>query len=349
MRVRDRVGGYASREKERRQRGADDKRGDMYEFIGCAASNFCKGRPFGFRPEAIVLHIMDSDLADGEALFRNPASCKSAHYGVSREGEVHQYVDENDAAFHAGIVVNPTWELLKPRVNPNFYTIGIAHEGLANQPCTKDQLWASAQLIGEIVQRWNIALDNRHIIGHQQIRASRECPGTSLVISELLKRVAARPVKAAAAVVGGPPIEKEAPAAISIQPAIPSGEAAVTQIAIASNGREELAGGVQPNTATASANGDQCATQATAITGPFLVRTLRSVKLRKAKPAVTAPPVRVIPAFTDIVVARFEMGDPLEGNAYWYVDVQDNYFWAGATNVPDPTMLAKTAGATPKP
>ncbi len=313
----------------------------MYEFIGCSTSNFCKGRPFGFRPEAIVLHIMDSSLADGEAVFRNPASCKSAHYGVSRAGEVHQYVDENDSAFHAGMVVNPTWELLKPRVNPNFYTIGIEHECLAGQPCSKDQLWASAQLIGEIAERWAIALDDRHIIGHQQIRASRQCPGSSLVISELLRRALARPVKAAAAVVSEPSIAPNVTAAIDAAPAIPAIHAAGTEIAIDPNGHKEPASAVQQSTAAASSNGDGSAGQAVAITEPILIRTLRSVKLRKAKPAMTAQLVRVIPAFTDMVIISFETGDRIEGNAYWYVDAQGNYFWAGATNAPDPTVLAK--------
>jgi hypothetical protein len=321
----------------------------MYEFIGCSASNFCKGRPFGFRPEAIVLHIMDVDFADGEAAFRNPASCKSAHYGVSREGEVHQYVDENDSAFHAGIVVNPKWDLLKPRVNPNFYTIGIEHECLAGQQCTKDQLWASAQLIGEIADRWAIALDDRHIIGHQLIRASRQCPGSALVVSELLKRVPPRPVKAAAAAVGGPPIEGKTPVVTNEPPVFPSVHATSMEVVPSPNGQMELACAMQQNTAGASTNGDQHAEQANAITEPFMVRALRSVKLRKAKPSVTAQLVRVIPAFTDIVAISFEIGDPLEGNAYWYVDVQGNYFWAGATNAPDPTLLAKTASATLKP
>jgi hypothetical protein len=30
----------------------------------------------------------------------------------------------------------------------------------------------------------------------------------------------------------------------------------------------------------------------------------------------------------------------VEGNIYWYVDVQGNYLWAGATNAPDPTVIA---------
>ena len=84
------------------------------QWIGCPESNFRKGRPFGLRPEAIVVHIMDGSFAAGESVFRNPETQKSAHYGISRDGEVHQYVNESDTAFHAGIVVNPSWPLLKP-------------------------------------------------------------------------------------------------------------------------------------------------------------------------------------------------------------------------------------------
>jgi hypothetical protein len=102
------------------------------------------------RPEAIVVHIIDGSFAAGESVFRNPATQKSAHYAVSWTGSADQFVDENDTAFHAGIVVNPTWPLLKPRINPNFYTIGIEHEGRPDDVWPEAQLSASATLIGEI-------------------------------------------------------------------------------------------------------------------------------------------------------------------------------------------------------
>jgi len=53
------------------------------QWIGCPESNFRKGRPFGLRPEAIVVHIMDGSFAAGESVFRNPETQKSAHYGIS--------------------------------------------------------------------------------------------------------------------------------------------------------------------------------------------------------------------------------------------------------------------------
>lgn len=160
-------------------------------WIGCPASNFRDGRPGGFRPEAIVIHIMDGSFTAGESVFRDATTQKSAHYGISKSGEIHQYVDENDTAFHAGIVVNPTWDLLKPGVNPNFYTIGIEHEGMPDDVWPDVQLSASAGLVLAIAARWGIALDTEHIIRHHQIRASKTCPGNWLDIQNLLQRIPA--------------------------------------------------------------------------------------------------------------------------------------------------------------
>ncbi|MFI5101913.1 MAG: N-acetylmuramoyl-L-alanine amidase [Terriglobales bacterium] len=160
-----------------------------HTWIGCPESNFRKGRPLGFRPEDIVIHIMDGSFAAGESVFLSEGTQKSAHYGISKQGVIHQYVDENDTAFHAGIVVNPTWELLKPGINPNFYTIGIEHEGRPDDVWPGVQLTASAGLIGEIVARWNIPVDPPHLVRHHQIRAGKTCPGNWLQMDELIQRV----------------------------------------------------------------------------------------------------------------------------------------------------------------
>src|SRR5947209_19366111 len=109
------------------------------KFIGAAAGNFRAGRPLNFKPEAIVIHIAVGRLHSVVAQFNDPNSTVSAHYCVGKNNEIHQYVEETDTAFHAGIVVNPAWPLLKPGVNPNFYTIGIEHEGLP------DDIWCDVQ------------------------------------------------------------------------------------------------------------------------------------------------------------------------------------------------------------
>jgi hypothetical protein len=156
------------------------------KWVGCPPSNFRRGRAFSLRPEAIVVHIIDGSFAAGEAVFLDATTQKSAHYAVSRAGEVHQYVDESDTAFHAGILVNPTWPLLKTGVNPNFYTIGIEHEGRPDDVWPDQQLRTSGTLVAEIAARWSIPLDTLHVIRHHQIRASKSCPGNWVTIEKIL-------------------------------------------------------------------------------------------------------------------------------------------------------------------
>lgn len=283
----------------------------MVRWIGCPDSNFRRGRPFGLFPEAVVVHVMEASFASGEAVFRDATTQKSAHYGISRDGEVHQYVDESDTAFHAGIVVNPTWELLKPRVNPNFYTIGIEHEGHADNPWTDPQLEASATLIAQIAARWAIPLDAAHVIGHHEIRASKSCPGNGLDIARLIAR---------------PP--KLLPAAPML-PASPQNRLGGP----VATGSPIAAGPLLP---TLPHNGWFNSTPTRGFAKERVVQTVKNVNLRRAKPTTTAPVVTVIPARTEVVVANFETGESVSGNSYWYADVQGNYLWAGATNAPDP-------------
>ena len=137
----------------------------MKTFVGCAAVNFRRGRPAGFKPEAIVIHIGEGSLRSIDMQFNDPNARVSAHYCVSKSGDIHQYVDEKDTAFHAGTIDKPAWSGLKPGkapgtfINPNFYTIGIEHEGFADDQWPDAQLATSAALVGEIAQRWSIPLD----------------------------------------------------------------------------------------------------------------------------------------------------------------------------------------------
>jgi len=283
----------------------------MTQWIGCPDSNFRRGRPFGLRPEAVVVHIMDGSFEAGESVFRNPTTQKSAHYGISRAGEVHQYVDEHDTAFHAGIVINPTWPLLKPRINPNFYTIGIEHEGRPDDEWPEAQLTASATLIGQIAARWSIPLDESHVIRHHQIRASKTCPGNWMQLKDLLARV--------------PTIASDAPTATSPQ-----------------NG-QNTTGTLNPDTPTVGPSLPDPGQPAPPI-GPAdaktkVVRTIRTVNLRRGGPNRTASVVRVIPPHTDVAVSKFEIGERVEGNAYWYADVHGDYLWAGGTSAPDPKII----------
>ncbi len=112
----------------------------------------------------------------------------SAHYFVSAAGEVTQFVDEVDTAFHAGVTVNGSWTGLKPRTNPNYYTIGIEHEGAPGDPVSDEQYDSSARLVAELAGRWGFPIDAGHVVFHSEIRASRACPGDNFDRLELLQR-----------------------------------------------------------------------------------------------------------------------------------------------------------------
>jgi N-acetylmuramoyl-L-alanine amidase len=161
-------------------------------FVGCAAVNFRLGRPSGFQPEAIVIHIGEGSLRSIDMQFNDPNANVSAHYCVSKAGDIHQYVDEKDTAFHAGTIDKPAWAGLKPGrapgsfINPNFYTIGIEHEGFADDQWPEAQLATSAALVGEIAARWKIPLDEDHVIRHHQIRFLKSCPGSVIQIVDIL-------------------------------------------------------------------------------------------------------------------------------------------------------------------
>lgn len=151
------------------------------------SSNFWAGRK-GYKPEAIVIHIMDGTLVGTDSWFNDPASQVSAHYGIGKSGEVHQYVKEEDTAWHAGRIDTPTWKLIKLGINPNVYTIGIEHEGRPDDVWTDAMKQSSASLIREICQRWQIPVDRNHIVGHFEIYSKKpKCPATNkMIINELV-------------------------------------------------------------------------------------------------------------------------------------------------------------------
>lgn len=145
----------------------------------------------GYKPEAIVIHIMEGTLTGTDSWFANPASRVSAHYGVGKLGAVHQYVNEEDTAYHAGRVHAPSWKGIKPSgknayINPNFYTVGIEHEGNENSEWTEAMYSASASLVAAIAKKWSIPLDRDHVIGHHEIYSIKTCPGHRVDLGKLI-------------------------------------------------------------------------------------------------------------------------------------------------------------------
>ena len=153
--------------------------------------NFITGRG-GFKPEIIVLHIMDGTLAGTDSWFSTPTSKVSSHYGVGLKGEIHQYVQDLDQAWTQGYHQGATFKLHKPGINPNAYCLSIEYEGqnLANAPET--QINASVGLIRSLASYWKIPIDRDHIIGHYEIDPIRKphCPATDKTIIDKIIKLA---------------------------------------------------------------------------------------------------------------------------------------------------------------
>jgi N-acetyl-anhydromuramyl-L-alanine amidase AmpD len=153
--------------------------------------NFEQGRR-NYKPIAIVIHIMEGTLAGTDSWFKSTISKVSAHYGIGQQGQVHHYVQEKDTAWHAGRVNAPIWALIKQTspgsyINPNFYTIGIEHEGDDNTDWPQAMYNTSAALIKTISNTWGIPLDRQHVIGHHEIYSLKTCPGNKVDIDKLIQ------------------------------------------------------------------------------------------------------------------------------------------------------------------
>lgn len=144
-------------------------------------------------PDMIVIHVGVGTQQSIYNTFNDPASQVSAHYSVSNTGEIWQFVQEENTAWHAGIVRYPTSALVLSRlgVNPNAYSIGIEHEGgYVGDPNPEDfteaQYKATAGLVAQIAKKWKISLDRIHIVGHREIRIDKTCPGLRVSVERII-------------------------------------------------------------------------------------------------------------------------------------------------------------------
>lgn len=129
--------------------------------------NHYKGRK-GKEIIAIVNHITAGLMPGCLSWLCNPQAKASSHYLVTRKGEVYQLVKDEDTAWHAGFVNKPNWALYDG-ANPNYYTIGIEHEALVGDSLTVEQYLATLRLHQMLIEKYNIPIDNNHIIGHYRI------------------------------------------------------------------------------------------------------------------------------------------------------------------------------------
>jgi hypothetical protein len=126
---------------------------------------------------AIVYHITAGLFPGCLNWLRNPVSQASVQYLVCRTGAIYQLVKEANEAWHAGEVNRPSWALYDGS-NPNYYCLGIEHEGF-DGTLTEAQYQSSLALTRELISKYGIPADNNHLIGHYRIDSVRRpnCPG----------------------------------------------------------------------------------------------------------------------------------------------------------------------------
>ena len=136
--------------------------------------------PMGYKIIAIVNHIMSGTLTGTDSWFANPASKVSSHFGVGKNGEIHQYVNLDNPAWANGVVNNPNWPLLQNGVNPNYYTVSIEHEGESGDVMPEAQYQATLALHRWLIETLGIPVTRDNIIGHYRIDSvnKSKCPGT---------------------------------------------------------------------------------------------------------------------------------------------------------------------------
>ena len=155
----------------------------MYNFF--ESPNKWIGRR-GKKPEAIVIHITQGAFKGALSWLTNPASQVSAHFLISEVGEIAQLVKCENTAWHAGVVVRPTWPLIKQGINPNFYTLGIELAGFPNIIPSMAQIIACARLAHDLTNQFSIPIDNQHIIPHNSINGAKSCPGPNINIAAII-------------------------------------------------------------------------------------------------------------------------------------------------------------------
>ena len=131
-----------------------------------------------------VLHWIVGELSSADATFANPNRMASAHYGIGSNGEIHQYVPDNQIAWHAG----------NSQANRDY--IGIEHAGgqmigntrkVPTNTCHE----SSITLITSLCRKLGIKklVRGQNIFKHNEVSlAPTECSG-SLRIDFITQRV----------------------------------------------------------------------------------------------------------------------------------------------------------------
>jgi N-acetyl-anhydromuramyl-L-alanine amidase AmpD len=176
----------------------------MVEWCPFAAArespNITRGRA-GQYVKAVVLHIAEGGYAGSVSWLTSAASGVSAHFMISKAGDITQMVHLSDTAYANGLSwngshwidpegtpVSPSWSGLTPPVNPNFQTVSIEHEGHSGDPWTPAMIAADVKLLRWLKQQLGFAfVPHETLIGHFEISPidRARCPGPTCPFTAL--------------------------------------------------------------------------------------------------------------------------------------------------------------------
>ncbi len=124
-------------------------------------------RPSSNPITVVIIHVAEGSFTSVINWFQDPSAKVSTHYTVrSSDGFIVQSVCEKDIARHAG---NPSY---------NQTSVGIEHEGYVDDPTsfTDAMYQSSAKLTAYLAHKYDIPVDRRYIIGHDEVPNPRK-PG----------------------------------------------------------------------------------------------------------------------------------------------------------------------------
>lgn len=150
-----------------------------------ADSPNCEPRPGGCEPDLLVIHNISLPPGEygGDCIEQLFCNCLdwgqhpyfeeirglrvSAHLLIRRDGELVQFVNFNERAWHAGI------SRFENRENCNDFSIGIELEGSDEDPYSADQYAALVAVTAALIEAYP-GLAPERIAGHSDIAPGRK-------------------------------------------------------------------------------------------------------------------------------------------------------------------------------
>jgi N-acetyl-anhydromuramyl-L-alanine amidase AmpD len=176
----------------------------MFEIKFVGNTNTNKSSRNNHIPEIIVNHISEGSISSLISWFTSPDNkISSAHFGVSKKGEIYQFVNIEDSAWANGLtngIENATAEVVLKKgknINPNWYSVSIEHEGVwaeTKGKLTDEQLkatkWLHKYIIEYVYEKYGHRIEpsSKTIIGHYEIDKKQRpyCPGELFPFREII-------------------------------------------------------------------------------------------------------------------------------------------------------------------